>query len=97
MQKENTHTHTHKSHSKGKPIKITANFSVEILNIRRVYNNAQVLEEHRHQPRLLHPAKLSAKVEGERKYFKKRNSFLQNQVGKTLKNIESKISNEREE
>lgn len=63
---------THKSHNKGKLIKITADFSMKFLNIRRVYNNAQVLEEHSHQPRLLNPAKLSAMAEGERKSFQDR-------------------------
>lgn len=72
---------THKSHNKGKPIKITADFSMKILNIRRVYNNAQILEEHSHRPRLLNPAKLSAMVEGERKSFQDR---------KALKKMEKK-------
>lgn len=71
---------------------------MKILNIRRVYNNTQVLEEHSYQPWLLHPAILSAMVGGERKYFKDRNSFKKkNQMEKNLKNIESNISNEREE
>jgi hypothetical protein len=57
---------THKSRS----IRNTLNFSAEILKARRSWTDAlQTLRDHRCQPRLLHPAKLSITIDGETKIF----------------------------
>jgi hypothetical protein len=49
---------THKS----KPIKITADFSTEILKARRAWGEIfQALNENNFNPRILYPAKLSLK------------------------------------
>jgi hypothetical protein len=50
---------------KGKPIKITADFSTETLKARRAWNEVfQVLNENNFNPRILYPAKLSFKIDG---------------------------------
>jgi hypothetical protein len=50
---------------KGKPIKITVDFSREILNIRRAWSEVfQALNEDNFNPRILYPAKLSFKIDG---------------------------------
>lgn len=55
---------------KGKPIRITADFSSQTMKSRRAWSRVlQVLHENNFQPRLLYPAKLSFKYEGEVKYF----------------------------
>jgi hypothetical protein len=48
---------------KGKPIKITADFSAETLKARKAWNEVfQALNENNFIPRLLHQAKLSFKI-----------------------------------
>jgi hypothetical protein len=47
---------------KGKPIKITADFSTETLKARRAWTEViRALTENNFNPRILHPAKLSFK------------------------------------
>jgi hypothetical protein len=49
---------------KGKPIKITADFSTETLKSRRAWSEVfQVLNENNFNPRILYPAKLSFKID----------------------------------
>jgi hypothetical protein len=48
---------------KGKPIKITADFSTETLKARRAWSEVfQALNEKNFNPRILYPAKLSFKI-----------------------------------
>jgi hypothetical protein len=55
---------------KGKPIKITADFSTETLKARRACGeNFQVLNENNFNPRILYPAKLSFRIDGGIKVF----------------------------
>jgi hypothetical protein len=55
---------------KGKPIKITANFSIETLKARRAWGEIfQALNETNFNPRILYPAKLSFKIDGTIKVF----------------------------
>jgi hypothetical protein len=55
---------------KGKPIKITADFSTETLKARRAWNEIfQTLNENNFNPRILYPAKLSFKIDGTMKVF----------------------------
>jgi hypothetical protein len=49
---------------KGKPIKITADFSMETLKARKAWSEVfQSLNENYFNPRILYPAKLSFKIE----------------------------------
>jgi hypothetical protein len=55
---------------KGKPIKITADFSVETLKSRRAWSEVlQALNENNFNPKILYPAKLSLKIDGAIKVF----------------------------
>jgi tRNA A37 threonylcarbamoyladenosine dehydratase len=55
---------------KGKPIKITADFSTETLKARRAWSEVfQALNENNFNPRILYPAKLSFKIDGTIKVF----------------------------
>jgi hypothetical protein len=55
---------------KGKPIKITADFSKETLKARRSWREIfQALNENNFNPRILYPAKLSFNIDGEIKVF----------------------------
>ena len=55
---------------KGIPIRITANLSIEILQARREWQDIlKVMEENNLEPRLLYPARISFKYEGEIKSF----------------------------
>jgi hypothetical protein len=55
---------------KVKPIKITANFSMETLKARRAWSEVfQKLNEKNFNPRILYPAKLSFKINGAIKVF----------------------------
>jgi hypothetical protein len=61
---------------KGKPIRITPDFSPDTMKTRRVWTDViQTLREHKCQPRLLCPAKLSITLDGESKVFHDRNKF----------------------
>ena len=54
----------------GKPIRIMADFSAQTLKSRRAWNEVfQSLKENNFQPRLMYPAKLSFKFNGETRYF----------------------------
>ena len=55
---------------KGIPISITADLSIETLQARREWQNTlKVMKEKNLQPRLLYPARISFKYEGEIKSF----------------------------
>ena len=55
---------------KGRPIRITPDFSPETMKARRSWIDViEKLREHKYQPRLLYPAKLSITIEGETKVF----------------------------
>jgi hypothetical protein len=55
---------------KGKPIKITTEFSTEILKARRAWGEVfWALNENNFNPRILYPAKLSFKIDGAIKVF----------------------------
>jgi hypothetical protein len=55
---------------KGKPIKITADFSTETLKARRAWSEVfWALNENNFSPRILYPAKLSFKLDGAIKVF----------------------------
>ena len=60
---------------KGAPIRLAADFSMEILQARREWQKIfQVMRTRGQQPRLLYPARLSIKIEGQIKIFpEKRN------------------------
>lgn len=55
---------------KGRPIRITPDFPPETMKARRSWADViQTLREHKCQPRLLYPAKLSITIDGENKIF----------------------------
>ena len=55
---------------KGIPIRVTANLSIETLQARRERQDIlKVMKEKNLQPRLLYPARISFKYEGEIKSF----------------------------
>ena len=55
---------------KGRPIRITPDFSPETMKARRSWTDViQTLREHKSQPRLLYPAKLSITIDGETNVF----------------------------
>jgi hypothetical protein len=63
---------------KGRPIRITPDFSTETMKARRSWAYViQTLKEHKCQPRLLYPAKLSINIDGETKRFHDKNKFTQ--------------------
>jgi hypothetical protein len=63
---------------KGRPIKITPDFSPETMEARRSWTEViQTLRKHKCQPRLLYPAKLSITIDGETKLFHHKTKFTQ--------------------
>ena len=63
---------------KGKPIRLTPDFSMETMKARRSWIEVlQKLRDHRCKPRLLYPAKLSFTINGENKIFQDKNKFKQ--------------------
>jgi hypothetical protein len=61
---------------KGWPIKITPDFSPETMKARRSWTDVkQTVKEHKCQPRLLYPAKLSIVIDGEIKVFHDKNKI----------------------
>jgi hypothetical protein len=55
---------------KGKPIKITADFSTKTLKVRRAWSEIfWALNENNFNPRIFYPAKLSFKIDGAIKVF----------------------------
>jgi hypothetical protein len=63
---------------KGRPIRITPDFLPETMKARRSWADViQTLREHKFEPRLLCPAKLSITIHGETKIFHDKNKFTQ--------------------
>jgi hypothetical protein len=63
---------------KGRPIRITPDFSLETMKARRSWTDViQTLREHKCQPRLLYPAKCSNNTDGETKVFHDKTKFIQ--------------------
>jgi hypothetical protein len=63
---------------KGRPIRITPDFSQETMTDRRSWVDIiQTLREHKCQPRLLHPTKLSITIDRETKIFHVKTKFIQ--------------------
>ena len=61
---------------KGRPNKITPDFSPETMKARRCWTDViQTLREHKCQPRLLYPAKHSIIIDGEIKVFQEKNQI----------------------
>jgi hypothetical protein len=61
---------------KGRPIRITPDLSPETMKGRRSWTDViQTLREHKFQPRLLYPAKLSITTDGETKVFHDKTKF----------------------
>jgi zona occludens toxin (predicted ATPase) len=61
---------------KGRPIRITPDFSPETMKARRSWTDVILtLREHKYQPRLLYPAKLSITIDGETKIFQDKTKF----------------------
>ncbi|MGQ7438308.1 hypothetical protein ACTGWA_10970, partial [Streptococcus suis] len=61
---------------KGRPIRITPEFSPETMKARRSWADViQMLREHKCQPRLLYPTKLSITIDGETKVFHDKTKF----------------------
>ena len=63
---------------KGRPIRITPKFSTEAMKARRSWTDImQTLREHKCQPKLLYPAKLSITIDGENKIFQDKTKVIQ--------------------
>jgi len=63
---------------KGRPIRITPDFSPETMKARRYWTEViQTLREHKCQPRLLYSAKLSINIDGETKILQCKAKFAQ--------------------
>jgi hypothetical protein len=61
---------------KGRPIRITPDFSPETMKVRRFWTDViHKLREHKCQRRLLYPAKLSITIDGETKVFHDKTKF----------------------
>jgi hypothetical protein len=64
--------------NKGRPIRIIPDFSPEIMKARRSWADViKTLREHKCQPRLLYPTKLSITIDGETKVFHDKAKFIQ--------------------
>jgi hypothetical protein len=62
----------------GRPIRITPDFSPETIKARRSWTDViQTLREHKRQPRLLYPAKLSITIDRETNIFHDKTKFTQ--------------------
>jgi hypothetical protein len=73
---------------KGRPIRITPDLSPETMKARRSWADViQTLREHKCQPKLLYPIKLSITIDGKTKVFHDKTKFTQyrytNPAGKT--------------
>ena len=63
---------------KGRPIRITPDFSVGTLKARKAWAGVlQTVKDHRRQPSFLYPTKLSVTVSGENKIFQDKVKFRQ--------------------
>jgi hypothetical protein len=68
---------------KGKPIKITADFSTETLKAKWAWREVfQELNENNFNPRILYPEKLSFKIDGAMKVFNKKQKLKQYMTNK---------------
>jgi hypothetical protein len=67
---------------KGKPIKITVDFSTETLKARREWRVFRALKENNLSPRILYPAKLSFKIDGEIKVLHDKQKLKQYMITK---------------
>jgi hypothetical protein len=68
---------------KGKPIKITADFSTETLKSRRAWGEVfQALNENNFNPRILYPIKLSFKIDGAIKVLQDKQKLKQHMTTK---------------
>ena len=64
--------------NKGRPVRITPDFSPETIKARRSWTDVtQTLKEHKCQPKLLQPAKLSLTIDRETKVFHDKTKFTQ--------------------
>jgi hypothetical protein len=62
---------------KGRHIRITSDFSPGTMKARRSWADIiQILIEHKCQPRLLYPTKLSITIDGETKVFHNKTKFI---------------------
>ena len=69
---------------KGIPIRITADLSIETLQARREWQDIlKVMKENNLQPRLLYPARISFKYEGEIKSFRDKQKLREFSTTKT--------------
>jgi hypothetical protein len=83
---------------KGRPIRITPDFSPETMKARRSLTDViQTLREHKCHPRLLYPAKLSITIDGETKVFHDKTKFTQISLHESSpsKNNEEKTPTQR--
>jgi hypothetical protein len=82
---------------KGKPIRVTADLSAEILKAKRVQTHVfEALKQYNCQPRLLSPAKSSFKIEGEIKTFHYKHKLKQLMTMKSaLQKILKRIENQK--
>jgi hypothetical protein len=70
---------------KGKPIKITADFSIETLKARTAWGEVfWALNENNFNPRILYPLKLSFKIDGAIKVFHDKQTLKQYMTTKPL-------------
>ena len=60
---------------KGAPIRLAADFSIETLQTRREWKNIPSNENHRPATKILYPARLSIKIEGQIKSFPDKRSL----------------------
>ena len=60
----------HKWNHKGTPVRLSADFSIETLQVRREWHNIfKVMKRKNLQPRIIYPERLSFKFDGEIKSF----------------------------
>ena len=78
---------------KGNPIRLTTDFSAEILQARRKWQDIfKVLKGKNLQPRLLYPTRISFKIDGEIKSFSDKQKLREFTITKTaLQHILNKL------
>jgi hypothetical protein len=76
---------------KGRPIRITPDFSPETMKARRTWADViQTLREYKCQPRLLYPAKFSITIDGKIKTFHDKTKFTQYLFHKSIPTKDNK-------
>jgi hypothetical protein len=83
----------------GKPIKITADFSMETFKARRAWSEVfQALNKNNFKPRILYPTKLSFKIDGTIKVFHEKQKLKQYMTTKPplQKNLQGILHTENE-